>query len=76
MAERGSNRVSRRRFLKTAAGAAAVAGFPTIVPSSVFGQLAPSKQINVGAIGVGRVLLEEGGGLFCSDASTGQRDGF
>src|SRR6202522_3408468 len=55
MAERGSNRVSRRRFLKTAAGAAAVAGFPTIVPSSVFGQLAPSKQINVGAIGVGRI---------------------
>src|ERR1700678_3219108 len=55
MAERGSNRVSRRRFLKTAAGAAAVAGFPTIVPSSVFGQLAPSKQINVVAIGVGRI---------------------
>src|SRR3984885_7185557 len=55
MAERGSNQVSRRRFLKTAAGAAAVAGFPTIVPASVLGQLAPSKQINVGAIGLGRI---------------------
>jgi predicted dehydrogenase len=47
--------VSRRRFLKTAAGAAAVTGFPTIVPSTVFGQMAPSERINVGAIGVGRI---------------------
>ncbi|HEX2918807.1 MAG TPA: Gfo/Idh/MocA family oxidoreductase, partial [Edaphobacter sp.] len=47
--------VSRRRFLKTAAGTAAVAGFPTIVPSTVFGQMAPSERINVGAIGVGRI---------------------
>jgi len=47
--------VSRRSFLKTAAGAAAAAGFPTIVPSSVFGQMAPSNRINVGAIGVGRI---------------------
>jgi predicted dehydrogenase len=47
--------VSRRSFLKTAAAATAVAGFPTIVPSSVFGQMAPSKRINVGAIGVGRI---------------------
>jgi predicted dehydrogenase len=46
---------SRRTFLKTSLGAAAVAGFPTIVPSSVFGQLAPSNRINVGAIGVGRI---------------------
>src|ERR1700748_783068 len=48
-------KVSRRRFLKTAAGPAAVAGFPTIVPSTVFGQMAPSERITVGAIGVGRV---------------------
>lgn len=47
--------VSRRRFLKTAAGTAAAAGFPTIVPSTVFGQMAPSERINVGAIGVGRI---------------------
>jgi predicted dehydrogenase len=46
---------SRRTFLKTSLGAAAVAGFPTIVPSRVFGQLAPSNRINVGAIGVGRI---------------------
>jgi len=45
---------SRRSFLKTSLGAAA-AGFPTIVPSSVFGQLSPSNRINVGAIGVGRI---------------------
>lgn len=47
--------VSRRSFLRGAAGAATVAGFPAIVPARVFGQLAPSKQINVGAIGVGRI---------------------
>jgi predicted dehydrogenase len=47
--------VSRRKFLRTAAGAAAVAGFPTILPSSVFGQMAPSNRINIGAIGVGRI---------------------
>jgi Oxidoreductase family, NAD-binding Rossmann fold/Oxidoreductase family, C-terminal alpha/beta domain len=46
---------SRRAFLKTSLGAVAAAGFPTIVPSSVFGQLSPSNRINVGAIGVGRI---------------------
>ncbi len=51
-----SNRThSRREFLKTSAATAAVLGFPAIVPSSVFGQYAPSKRINVGAIGVGRI---------------------
>jgi predicted dehydrogenase len=47
--------VSRRSFLKTSLATAATAGFPTIVPSSVFGQMAPSNRINVGAIGVGRI---------------------
>src|ERR1700748_3484484 len=47
--------VSRRSFLKSAAATGAAVGFPTIVPSSVFGQYAPSKRINVGAIGVGRI---------------------
>lgn len=47
--------LTRRRFLKAAAGTAAVAGFPTIVPATVFGQMAPSERINVGAIGVGRI---------------------
>lgn len=50
---------SRRRFLAGAARATAmagvVAGFPTIVPASVFGQMAPSNRINVGAIGMGRI---------------------
>jgi predicted dehydrogenase len=45
---------SRRTFLKTSAAVAA-AGFPTIVPSSVFGQNAPSNRIHIGAIGVGRI---------------------
>ena len=48
-------KVTRRGFLKRAAGVAAVAGFPTIVPSTVLGQMAPSERINVGAIGVGRI---------------------
>jgi predicted dehydrogenase len=50
---------SRREFLKTAGGgavaAAAVAGFPAIVPASVLGPHAPGNRINVGAIGVGRI---------------------
>src|SRR6201995_3020978 len=50
-----ANGISRRQFVKKSVGAAVVAGFPTIVPSSVFGEMAPSKRINVGAIGVGRI---------------------
>jgi predicted dehydrogenase len=49
------DRVSRRNFLRAAGVTAAAAGFPAIVPSSVLGQFAPSKRINVGAIGVGRI---------------------
>ena len=48
-------KVSRRTFLKTSADAVAAAGFPAIVPSSVFGQMAPSNRINIGAIGNGRI---------------------
>ena len=44
-------RPSRRSFL----GSALVAGFPAIVPSSVFGKTAPGNRINVGAIGTGRI---------------------
>jgi hypothetical protein len=44
---------TRRNFLKM--GAAAAITFPTIVPSSVFGENAPSNRINIGAIGVGRI---------------------
>ena len=46
---------SRRKFLKTTLSAGVAVGFPTIVPSSVFGQDAPSNRINIGAIGVGRI---------------------
>lgn len=46
---------SRRSFLKSTLGVAAASAFPTILPSSLFGQFAPSKRINVGAIGVGRI---------------------
>jgi predicted dehydrogenase len=50
---------SRRDFLRTAGGgalaAAAVAGFPAIVPASVLGPQAPGNRINIGAIGVGRI---------------------
>ncbi len=47
--------VSRRDFLKRAGGAALAAGFPTIVPSTVFGANAPGNRITVGCIGVGRM---------------------
>lgn len=47
--------VSRRSFLKASAGFVAATGFPTIVPSSVFGSTSPSNRINVGAIGTGRI---------------------
>jgi predicted dehydrogenase len=44
---------NRRSFLKGAACAAAACGVPAIVPSSVFGALAPSGRINVAMIGMG-----------------------
>jgi predicted dehydrogenase len=50
---------SRREFLAAAGrgvlASSAVAGFPAIVPASVLGPFAPSKRINVGAIGTGRI---------------------
>jgi predicted dehydrogenase len=47
--------VSRRNFIRALGATAAASGFPAIAPSSVLGQFAPSKRINVGAIGVGRI---------------------
>jgi predicted dehydrogenase len=47
--------LSRRSFVKFAGASGIVAGFPTIVPWSALGQTSPSKRINVGAIGVGRI---------------------
>ncbi len=54
-----TSQASRREFLAAAGKGIAVssvaAGFPAIVPASVFGSAAPSNQINVGAIGNGRI---------------------
>jgi predicted dehydrogenase len=52
--------MSRRKALTVAAGGTVassvlVAGFPSIVPAAVLGPSAPSKRINVGAIGTGRI---------------------
>ncbi|PSR52557.1 oxidoreductase [Adhaeribacter arboris] len=60
MVNNNSFNPSRRSFLKkavagTVTSSLAVAGFPTIVPASVFGKNAPSNQINIGAIGTGRI---------------------
>ena len=47
-------KLNRRSFLKRASAAAgAMAAFPTIVPSSVFGATAPSNRITMAFIGVG-----------------------
>jgi predicted dehydrogenase len=55
-----SSILSRRTFLagavKGAGLAAAVAAFPTIVPSTVFGANAPSNRITMGFVGLGRGL--------------------
>ena len=47
---------TRRDFLKSAALAGAALGFPTFVPSSVFGQNAPSNRINMGLVGMGLMM--------------------
>jgi predicted dehydrogenase len=47
--------MKRRDFIVTAGKSLVLAGFPTIVPASVFGAFAPSNRINVGAIGTGRI---------------------
>lgn len=57
--KRRAESVSRREFLKHAGtgavAASVVAGFPAIVPASVLGPQAPSRRINIGAIGTGRI---------------------
>jgi predicted dehydrogenase len=60
MSSKRTTGVPRREFLATAAkgiGASSVlaAGFPAIVPATVFGANAPSNRINIGAIGTGRI---------------------
>ncbi len=51
------SQTSRRLFLKQSAAAAGAAlMLPTIVPSSVFGQNAPSQRLNFGLIGLGLMM--------------------
>jgi myo-inositol 2-dehydrogenase / D-chiro-inositol 1-dehydrogenase len=47
--------ISRRQFIQTGALTSAMLGFPTIIPSRVLGAEAPSKKIQVGIIGCGRI---------------------
>lgn len=56
-------RVSRRAFLRGAAVAGAAIGFPTVLPSSVFGQNAPSNRITMGLIGMGLMMGGHRGGM-------------
>lgn len=58
--KRKENNINRRSFLRTTAKGAVASGlmvtaFPTIVPASVLGKNAPSNQINVAALGTGRI---------------------
>ena len=59
MARTARRTLSRRHLLTGATKgivlSAAAAGFPAIVPASVFGASAPSNRINIGAIGTGRI---------------------
>jgi myo-inositol 2-dehydrogenase/D-chiro-inositol 1-dehydrogenase len=55
----GCRTLSRRGFLKTTATLGVGLALPTIVPSSVFGATAPSEQITVGCIGVGRMGTDD-----------------
>jgi myo-inositol 2-dehydrogenase / D-chiro-inositol 1-dehydrogenase len=54
-----TGRGSRREFLKTSLGAPAAALIArTFIPSTALGAQAPSKRINIGAIGVGRISCD------------------
>ncbi|MCH7226234.1 Gfo/Idh/MocA family protein [Haloferula sp. A504] len=46
-------KLTRRKLLKNACGAGTLLAFPSIVPSSVLGDTAPSKKIALGFIGMG-----------------------
>jgi myo-inositol 2-dehydrogenase/D-chiro-inositol 1-dehydrogenase len=56
----GPQSTSRRQFLTSSlvAGVAGAIGFPTIVPSRVFGRAAPSNLIQVAQIGCGRIARD------------------
>jgi len=52
---RQSTPVSRRDFVRTLAGTAAIFSAPLIIPSRLLGADAPSNRIRVGHIGCGRI---------------------
>lgn len=52
---RRSASLSRRDFVRTLAGSAAVFSVPLILPSRLFGAEAPSNRLRVGHIGCGRI---------------------
>lgn len=49
---------TRRQFIGATATAAGALAFPSIIPSSVLGAEAPSKRLQIGAIGCGRIARE------------------
>jgi hypothetical protein len=57
---RSRRSMTRRRFLKASGAAAAGCWAPTIIPASALGadgHVAPSNRINVGMIGMGRIVI-------------------
>ena len=52
-----NKKLTRRAVLKATGAAGVTLGFPGIVPSSVFGQNAPSNRITIGIIGMGRQAI-------------------
>ena len=54
MTQSSNASITRRGFLKGAGALAAAAGFPAIVPGTVFGADAPSNRVTMAFIGVGR----------------------
>ena len=60
--EKIKNSISRRKFIDTSVKATlitsfAMSGFPTIIPSGIFGKNAPGNKINIGQIGFGRIAM-------------------
>lgn len=57
MSDLSSKKFTRRQVLRAAGAAGVTLGFPAIVPSSVFGENAPSNRITIGMIGMGRQAM-------------------
>jgi myo-inositol 2-dehydrogenase / D-chiro-inositol 1-dehydrogenase len=60
--KKDTGKITRRKFIDTSVKASvlsafALNGFPTLVPSTVFGKNAPSERINIGQIGFGRIAM-------------------